>query len=625
MVTDEERSSGGRAGGDARVDVDAETQRDGDGGDDAPGVAAIGPRYELGEAIGRGGMGEVVAARDRQLGREVAVKRLRGALSTLDAATIARFTREARVQGRLDHPAIAPVHELGTDAEGRPFFVMKRLRGRTLAEVLAARRRGAEAEAPPLHALLAAFASVCQAAHFAHERGVIHRDLKPANIVLGDFGEVWVIDWGIAKLSGEPDDAASPSRRVRTQGDAALTDDDSVLGTPGYMPPEQLHGAPLDGRADVYALGCILFELLAREPLHPVGRAVAVESTLAGVDARPSARRPDLDVPPELDAICVRATARAADDRFASARALHDALDRYLAGDRDLERRRALAADHLAAARGALAAADAAVAADVVDARRRALREAGRALALDPADRAAAALVTRLLVEPPAVAPAEVERDLAAARDRRARSLVQLILTTYLSYVLFAPLILWMGIRRWEPVVVFGAVWGAASATAWWFGRRGVPRWGPWALMAASASMIVMVGQIFGVLVVAPVIAVSGAAVMCLHPFAPARAGVVAVYAAAAIGPLALEQLGAIAPTFAFLGDHVVVTSRAMAWPQAASAVTLALMVLAGLVLVGRLTGRTRALLDADERNRAMAAWQLAQLAGGTAPPGPRA
>src|SRR5262245_24735311 len=158
----------------------------------------LAPRYVVGGVIGKGGMGEVRAARDVDIGRDVAVKRMRAG----DPAPgeLARFVREARVQGRLDHPAIVPVHELGVDDDGRPYFTMKRLAGTTLAEILG--RDDAAAHRPRM---LRAFVDVCLAIEFAHARQVVHRDLKPANIVLGDYGEVYVLDWGVARVTGDHD------------------------------------------------------------------------------------------------------------------------------------------------------------------------------------------------------------------------------------------------------------------------------------------------------------------------------------------------------------------------------------------------------------------------------------
>src|SRR5439155_8110480 len=151
--------------------------------------------YEIGEVIGRGGMGEVVAAMDLRMERAVAVKRMRGAASP---EAIERFLREAKIQARLDHPAIVPVHELGRDADGRPYFTMKRLAGVTLAEQLA--KQG------PIQPLLRALIDVCFAIELAHSRQVAHRDLKPSNIMLGGYGDVYVLDWGVARMLGDVDD-----------------------------------------------------------------------------------------------------------------------------------------------------------------------------------------------------------------------------------------------------------------------------------------------------------------------------------------------------------------------------------------------------------------------------------
>src|SRR3954471_17945738 len=181
--------------------------------------------YTVGEMIGRGGMGEVLLAHDEVIGREVAIKRMRRADPDPDAET--RFVREAKIQARLQHPSIVPVHELGRDADGRPYFTMKRLAGVTLHQLLGG----------PRQRLLRAFADVCLAVEFAHEHGVIHRDIKPTNIMLGDFGEVYVLDWGVARVLDE-DGSGHPSVRdiITVEGETQVG---AVMGTPGYMAPEQ--------------------------------------------------------------------------------------------------------------------------------------------------------------------------------------------------------------------------------------------------------------------------------------------------------------------------------------------------------------------------------------------------
>src|SRR5262245_54230255 len=170
-------------------------------------------------------MGEVCLARDARVDRDVAVKVMLPAFRA-DPAIVARFLREARIQGRLDHPAIVPVHDLGVDRDGNPYFVMKRLTGTGLDAVLAG---GADANRWPRRLLLTKLVEVCLAVEFAHTRGVIHRDLKPANIMLGDFGEVYVLDWGIAKSA---EDAATPAdRSIGVATSDGRTIEGQMLGT----------------------------------------------------------------------------------------------------------------------------------------------------------------------------------------------------------------------------------------------------------------------------------------------------------------------------------------------------------------------------------------------------------
>jgi serine/threonine protein kinase len=195
---------------------------------DAPDLA--GTPYVLGKELGRGGMGTVYEAQDTRLGRTVALK----ALSPVDTAAeaVERLWREARVLARLEHPGIVPIHDVGTLPDGRPYYVMKLVEGRRLDEYLATR--------PPLAELCRVFLRICEPVAFAHSHGVIHRDLKPENIMLGAFGEVLVLDWGIAKSPGQ----------AERQG--------LVIGTAPYMAPEQRAADPVDVRADVYSLGWIL-------------------------------------------------------------------------------------------------------------------------------------------------------------------------------------------------------------------------------------------------------------------------------------------------------------------------------------------------------------------------------
>jgi serine/threonine-protein kinase len=227
-----------------------------------------GGRYRVLGEIARGGMGVVLRARDVDLGRDLALKVLQ-ARHRDDPGVIGRFVEEARIGGRLQHPGIVPVHELDTLADRRPFFTMKLVEGRTLAALLAERPTAAT----DLPRLLAIFEQVCQTVAYAHARRVIHRDLKPAKVMVGSFGEVQVVDWGLAKVLPEgvdvsDGDTAIPTDRGGPAGSDGESQPGSVLGTPSYMAPEQARGdiERLDERADVFGLGAILCEVITGRP-----------------------------------------------------------------------------------------------------------------------------------------------------------------------------------------------------------------------------------------------------------------------------------------------------------------------------------------------------------------------
>jgi tRNA A-37 threonylcarbamoyl transferase component Bud32 len=577
----------------------------------APG-GAIDPRYQIGEVLGRGGMGEVSLARDERVGRDVALKRLRVRDRGASSESIERFLREARVQGRLEHPAIVPVHDLGVDGDGVPYFAMKRLAGLTLAEILARHASGdPDAVARfPRRALLARFAEVCLAVEFAHTRGVIHRDLKPSNVMLGDFGEVYVLDWGIAKVGAEEVAAAAPTLIAR--GDLATLDSKetaagTVLGTPGYMAPEQLRGEAIDHRADVYALGAVLFEILTGLPLH--ASAAAIPSTLDGAEARASVRCPDSLVPPELEDVCVRATARDPADRFASVREVHDAVVRYLDGDRDQQRRRALDDGHAEAAQRVLAGGRGTAA------RSEAMREAGQALALDPTHPAARAIVGRLMLEPPAETQPEVvariERELVVTASTQARTAV----LSYTSFLLFAAFLLWLGIESWAYFAVFVGVALGNIAMAMFAARDArLSRASIGAAMLGNAALVTMVGLAFGPFLLVPALATATTMSFVAHPAVRRPGFAVAVGALPIVLLLALEGLGAVPPTMSFHDGELILRSWAVALPPDRTLVTLTVASLAMIVNAGFFALMMRRRQLAAERQLQLHAWHLQQV-----------
>jgi WD40 repeat protein len=279
-------------------------------------------RYDTLGEHGRGGLGRVLRAHDRELGRTVAIKEL---LRRGRAAEV-RFLREALITARLEHPGIVPVHEAGRWPDGTPFYSMKLVAGRPLRELVEAARTLEQRLALIPHVV-----AVADAIAYAHARRIVHRDLKPANVIVGDYGETVVIDWGLAKdlsasehdATGEPYRSASPPDDVTVAG--------AIMGTPAFMAPEQARGEPGDERADVYALGAMLYAVLTGHAPYLGTRSADI--VRAVVDGPP---RPLADVVPgvavDLVAIVTAAMARDRQQRLPSARAFADELRRYLQG-----------------------------------------------------------------------------------------------------------------------------------------------------------------------------------------------------------------------------------------------------------------------------------------------------
>ncbi len=315
-------------------------------------------RYVQRGELARGGMGQILRVWDEDLRRELAMKVVldesgRAAAGEIPPKVLGRFLEEAQVTGQLDHPGIVPVHELGLDEHGAVFFTMRLVRGRDLKEVFELVPRGPETGTAewPLTRVLWVLLKMCEAMAYAHSKGVIHRDLKPANVMVGRFGEVYVMDWGLARVLGQPDrhdlrvrgeESSFSFVQSERRADAShsadsvlFTMDGDVVGTPAYMAPEQARGEidRLGPRSDVYSLGAMLYHLLTGEmPYVTPGARVSQHTVLRAVlDGPPrpvSALRPD--VPEELVAICEKAMAREPEQRYADMGALGEDLRAYL-------------------------------------------------------------------------------------------------------------------------------------------------------------------------------------------------------------------------------------------------------------------------------------------------------
>jgi serine/threonine-protein kinase len=292
-------------------------------------------RYTLTRLHARGGIGKVWLAHDQDLGRDVALKELR--TDRADSAQLwARFVEEARITGQLEHPSIVPVYELSRGKEGQQtFYTMRFVKGRTLTEAVKLyhqKRERGQAGPLELRELLGAFVGVCNAMAYAHARGVLHRDLKGSNVILGDFGEVMLLDWGLAKVRGQAEQGRPVMPDITVKH--GETQHGQALGTPGYMAPEQAEGRleAIDERSDVYGLGAILFEILTGQPPF---QGDDTQEVLRHVihELPPLPRQLVSGVPRGLEAVCLKALNKEPEKRYPSVAALVNEVRHWLADE----------------------------------------------------------------------------------------------------------------------------------------------------------------------------------------------------------------------------------------------------------------------------------------------------
>lgn len=579
-------------------------------------------RYIADRILGQGGMGTVRLFFDRQIGRRVALKTIRD--DKVELETRSRFIREARIQGQLEHPSVVPVYDLALDLADKPYFTMRRVRGLTLEEILERLAMGAPTAFREQHSrrrLLTTFSRVCLAVHYAHEHGVLHRDLKPANVILGEFGEVYVLDWGLAGLIDSDVEASRELQAVRRLTQQTLPG--SLLGTPGYCSPEQAlgHIGKLKRTSDVYALGAILFELLTLGPLHDGRSALArLHTTINGCEARPSIRAPEMRTDPELDRIVAKAVSPDPADRHRSALELSREIEDYLDGLRDDEER---SRDARERAEAASAHADRALGHDEpLEARRNALRLAMSALAIDPGNAQAMSTVSRILTHPPQGQRPEIAAELAATRGRRLAWLGGMASIAYALAFVCIPFLAANHVTSWGPIVVsFTCLLAAALGCLLVSQAQRPSELVMTACMAVSNIGLAATAPLLGPLLVTPSLIAINTMPYTLYLGARGRWLSVGTALSLVAVTVALGLTGVIPGHYSFADGDLVVRSGALHLQPMATLALLTILAIGQVGVAALALLRARHDLNEAERALSVQAWLLRGMAPGSDEP----
>ena len=444
---------------------------------------------------------------------------------------------------------------------------------------------------------------------------MVHRDLKPTNVMLGDFGEVYVLDWGVAKIAGA---AEAKADVISGEADSVQTHQGALVGTPGYMSPEQARGDidAIGPATDVYALGAILFEILALEPLH-TGRTVAaiLASTQMKIQA-PSERAPGAEIAPELDVICTRATAFEPAERFPSARAMHEAIERVLAGERDAERRKELAKDLVAKGRDALAKANEG-GPDAERHRSEGMRALGHAVALDPNDNSTLQVILDTVLSASALPPeaeAQLKKVELADRARAARRSALM----YATWLLLVPTVFVFGVRSWPAFIALLVSSLAAIGFAAWVStspERAAPRYMR-IMIVINFILVACSTTCFGPFIFAPALAGTSAAVfvVAIRANTLTRRWLMSLSLLSVFVPYALQVFGVMPPSYAFHDGIIEIRPILEDFPARYAPWGLSIVTAAQLVLPALLVTRAVDGLVAAERTNFAQAWRLKQL-----------
>ncbi len=590
-------------------------------------------RFVPEEVIAVGGMGELRRHHDRFLRRDVVAKVVRPDRRE-DTPARLRLLREARIQANLQHPCIVPVYDIGNLARKDVFFMMAHIGGVTLQEILAGLREGSAGSARRFsrRRLLDAFCRVCLAIAYAHERGVVHRDLKPENVMLGEYGEVYVLDWGIAKQRGEPGDggrASGPPPSLadlpRLHGDEdddeVLTDVGATLGTLEYMAPEQFIGSSSpDERSDIYALGAMLYEILSLSWFRDAPSRAELARIVRQETFKPLDRPAVQGVSAELDAIWRKATATRPAKRFQTARQLHDAIIGHLDGEREKQRVRDVAMDHARAA--ALEIADDGGPPEEAEARRaRALRRLGQALAVDPSLGAALQALVEDLVAHPSDASAEVkEQVLRTERETAVRSfgLSVIVFACWLLFLVIGHVFLTMLDRR--AMLAMGAVVLALLGyNLWlWYTKR-YERGHMLALLVLGFTAVGLASAFLGPLVLVPSLATTmfAAFATTMRSDERARAVTMVLSVASVLVPALLQLTGVVPPSYLFEDGKIIIVPRLVGFPSHLTPALLTAIALFTIVLGNQHFTQVVRALSRSERSALTQVHRLRQLLPG--------